>query len=175
VPKSITPIIVTPPLIKRFWEKIPCQPEKGCWLWRGLDNGEYGSIYAGPPNTVKQLHAHRVSYAIHHGDTDLYVFHTCDVKSCVRPDHLYACTPIQNTHDILARGGFDFSKRCKDGYRGERNAMARLTREQVRYARQKYRDGLANQEELALELGVSRPHMSGIILRKFWGWLPDEW
>lgn len=63
--------------------------------------------------------------------------------------------------------------RARDNYRGERNAMARLTREQVQEIRRRYARGSVTHAQLAEEFGVTRPHISSIVRRKFWPWLDE--
>jgi hypothetical protein len=171
-------IILTPSLEKRFWKYVPDRPDSGCWHWQGQALPAYGRMFGGGGVNKKHLLAHRVSWVIHHGDIPRgsFVCHHCDNKSCVRPDHLHLCSAKENSREAVDRGRFDnyLRNRAKDGYRGERNAMARLTREDVRRIRYMYRAGGTRQRDLAEEFGVTRPHISGILSGKFWGWLPDE-
>lgn len=77
--------------------------DTGCWEWTGTinDNG-YGVLKI----DGRQWRAHRASYAIHNGEVpdDLFICHHCDNRKCVRPDHLYAGTPLQNMQDKVSRG-----------------------------------------------------------------------
>lgn len=67
----------------------------GCWLWTGeiLRNG-YGRASL---NKQRQL-AHRFSYEQFIGaiPDDYVVDHLCNVKQCVHPLHLRACTQREN-------------------------------------------------------------------------------
>lgn len=88
----------------RFWEKV--SKTDGCWLWVGcLMTSGYGSFWVGPGHGKDG--AHRVSFKIAYGDFDenLYVLHNCDVKKCVRPDHLFLGTQTDNMRDCAAKGG----------------------------------------------------------------------
>src|SRR5437899_2909447 len=86
-------------------------PEAGCWLWMGAvlkpskkdpTSGGYGICeWHGITRT-----AHRVSYELFRGPIpeDKQVLHTCDVRSCVNPNHLYLGTHEDNMNDRSARG-----------------------------------------------------------------------
>lgn len=72
----------------------------GCWIWQGsIGKSGYGSIC--------QNRAHRVSFFVFkptEWDPDLLVCHSCDVPSCVNPDHLFLGTNKENTHDKIRKG-----------------------------------------------------------------------
>jgi hypothetical protein len=81
------------PLAERFWAKV--WQKAGCWLWTGGRSGDgYGAISAGGYGS-RVLKAHRVSWELHCGPLSPadYVRHTCPIKTCVNPDHLYLYTP----------------------------------------------------------------------------------
>lgn len=90
-------------LEERFHQKYIIDEKTGCWLWNaGKQSDSYGTIQNGRQNLL----AHRVSYEIHHGDIPdgLCVCHTCDVRTCVNPDHLFLGTDQDNTDDKMAKG-----------------------------------------------------------------------
>ena len=97
-------------LSKAYIEKYsePC-PATGCWLWRGELNREgYGifKVRIGDGKRVKYS-AHRVSYEVFVGPllNGAYACHTCDVRSCVNPGHIYAGSHKRNMEDMAVRGG----------------------------------------------------------------------
>lgn len=84
----------------RFYEYIVKTP--ACWLWKVIQPIYYGSFTYGE----QTYPAHRFSYMIHKGaiPPGLIVRHTCDVPSCVNPDHLLVGTFADNSHDAVIRG-----------------------------------------------------------------------
>lgn len=94
----------TRPLAERFWEKV--QRSDGCWTWTACRNAlGYGSIQYGKPRKV--VLAHRVAWELAHGappGRDVEVCHSCDNPSCVRPDHLFLGTHLDNMRDMYAKG-----------------------------------------------------------------------
>jgi len=92
----------TVPIGERFWRYV--KKTRGCWLWTGWTNGMgYGLIgTSGKPHTL----AHRLSWVIHRGPIHqgLFVLHKCDTTACVKPDHLWLGTQLDNMRDMRAKG-----------------------------------------------------------------------
>lgn len=55
---------------------------------------------------------------------------------------------------------------------GERNGKTRITAAKVVDMRAKYAKGDVTQEDLARELGISRPSVANILARRRWGHVP---
>ena len=93
--------------IDRFWARLNkdgpiVSPELGqCWTWGGKLNG-YGTI------KIRGVHygAHRIAFAIQNERAELteVVCHTCDNSLCVRGDHLFAGTQLDNMRDMVRKG-----------------------------------------------------------------------
>lgn len=95
------PKIVAPE--QRFWRFV--KKTSTCWLWTGfiMEHG-YGKFGNGDGHTKVQ--AHRFAYEMYHGriPVEEKVLHTCDVRHCVRKEHLYTGTNKKNTKDMMDRG-----------------------------------------------------------------------
>lgn len=160
----------------RFWAKV--QKTDTCWLWTGATNDAgYGVLYVGPKGQRRGLRAHRLSYIMHHGPIpdDALVCHSCDVyypvgdvtyRKCVRPDHLFSGTVLDNNLDMFAKGRNRTVAPC-----GERQGSAKLTAEQVVSIRARAKVG-ERESALACEFGVTQACISAVVLRKNWRHLP---
>ena len=87
--------------IERFWSLVATGDE--CWEWLGsVGHHNYGRFW----NDGKEIKAHRFSWQLHNGaiPEGLWVLHRCDNPRCVRPDHLWLGTVLENTRDMLAKG-----------------------------------------------------------------------
>lgn len=106
-----------------FWSKV--KKTENCWLWTGaLQNGGYGVFRVG---SRLQL-AHRVAYKLSCGvPLTQQVLHTCDVRSCINPGHLYQGTQKQNIRDMFSR------KRKSEA--GVKNPNHKLNDFQVKFIR----------------------------------------
>ena len=89
-----------------------------CWLFTGCKN-EDGYGYFGINGKV--LKAHRVSWLIFKGQIPIgkQINHTCDVRNCVNPNHLYIGTQPENIRDTVSRNRQAKGDKC--GVRGNKN------------------------------------------------------
>lgn len=148
-----------------FWNKVNTKQSHECWLWVGgtYHRQGYGEIWIAGRNT--QL-AHRIAYELTYGSIpkDLKVLHKCDNPPCVNPSHLFLGTQADNVRDCISKGRAVFPS---PGL-GTLNANAVLTQTDVNQIRDKYKTGQYLQKELAREYGMSRQHISAIILGTVW-------
>lgn len=88
---------------KRWEEKVKRTAD--CWSWTGYrDANGYGRLTVNH-NAVL---AHRLSWEIFCGPIpeDKRVLHHCDNPSCVRPDHLFLGTQVDNITDTVMKGRY---------------------------------------------------------------------
>lgn len=81
---------------------------EGCWYWRGCIERPYGynqGGYGRCPPSIGDRYAHRAAWKLAHGPIPkgLEVSHSCDVRHCVRPDHLSLKTHAENIAEREAR------------------------------------------------------------------------
>lgn len=158
-----------------FWSQV--EKTETCWLWRGrIHKNGYGAMWVGD----SRHYAHRLSFALHRGGVPegAVVCHSCDVRNCVRPDHLWAGTQSDNLRDAVAKergatGDRAPSRRFPALYRGERNAAAKLTTEAVRDIRQRRAAKTATLETLAAEYGVGIAQISRVAHGLRWQHVAD--
>ncbi len=110
------------------------------------------------------VYAHRVSWELHHGPIPdgLCVCHTCDVRTCVNPAHLFLGTTAENLADMHRKG-----REGHGGAKGILNSSAKLTANQVREIRTLYAQGVI-QCEIAQQYQVTQATISEIVLHKTW-------
>lgn len=148
-------------LAARFWSKVTKTDD--CWIWTGHRGAPgYGMILRGVASGDRDVvvYAHRVSFEIHHGPIPegLVVRHSCDVRLCVRPDHLSLGTQADNMRDMVERG------RSAKGYR---HSQAKLADADVAAIRARLAAG-DTQSSIAIDYGVTQSAISGIKTGKRW-------
>lgn len=155
----------------RFWSHVDKSGE--CWLWTAsVDRKGYGQFQTG--NFCAK--AHRVAWVLMNGPIpdELDVLHDCpggDNPACVR--HLWLGTNLDNIRDMQRKG----RGQCGDRNgmrlhpeivrRGERNWAAKLTAEQIREMRRRYRAG-EQAAPLASAFGVKRGTVYAIVNGHRW-------
>jgi hypothetical protein len=102
---------------ERFFQKV--NKTDSCWLWTGAVNSRgYGSIGVAGKTTS----AHRLSYLWFKGEIPegMFVCHTCDIRACVNPEHLWVGTNSDNMKDMIAKDRHGRSMRtqthCRTGH-----------------------------------------------------------
>jgi hypothetical protein len=85
-----------PRLAPRFWSKVIPEPNTGCWLWLGADNGRgYGRVCI----DGRTMYAHRVTFERLRGPIPdgMQLDHLCRMRGCCNPAHLQPVTNAENT------------------------------------------------------------------------------
>lgn len=160
-PNSATPVAIAE------WFHAHVNKTGGCWLWTDLLNSNgYGVMSAGQG---RQVLSHRYAWEEATGEpvpSGMKVLHTCDVRNCVRNDdegvyevngvllprrgHLFLGTIHDNNTDMAAKG-----RAHNQSPRGESNARAKLTEDDVRTIRQRYAAGGGSYATIAACYGVT--------------------
>jgi len=85
-----------PPLEERFWSKV--KKTDNCWIWISCINQDgYGFFsFKG-----KATGAHRIAWILEYGNIPkgFSVLHKCDNPPCVRLEHLFLGTQLDNIAD----------------------------------------------------------------------------
>jgi hypothetical protein len=146
------------------------QETAGCWLWTGTQGRKgYGIFHF---TRRQRVYAHRYALErklgrpLEHGKN---ACHTCDVRLCVNPEHLYEGTPKQNTRDAIVRGRFVMPP----VHLGERNRESKLTESQIIYLREAVGAG-ASARSLALAAGLNPSTVQRIVSGKAWKHVPSS-
>lgn len=161
------------PVVERFWEKVNKNGrhmphmETQCWEWTAGTRNGYGNIKVGS----HMLTAHRVSWLIHNGSIpdlvapDDYfgtcVLHKCDNRLCVRPDHLFLGTQLDNIQDRARKGRTVVPV-------GVNNWNSKLDPDRVRQIRRLYASGEHSLKKLARQFAVSKKAVLNIVKRRVW-------
>lgn len=141
----------------RLWARV--RKTDHCWEWIGgkTDRG-YGHLRR---DGIRIL-AHRFSWELVHGPIpdDLCVLHRCDNPSCVRPDHLFLGTRLDNMADMVKKGRHVTATPGK-------SYACKLTIAQVIEIRKLSADGVRT-VALTRIYGVDRATVWKIVTRRTW-------
>lgn len=149
-------------LSEHFWARV--QKTDSCWLWtKTIDKKGYGEVHH-----TKRTFAHRVSWMLHFGEIPkgLFVCHHCDVRNCVRPDHLFIGTNYMNVQDRERKGRGRYVVPIRQG---EAHCCAKLTNEIVLQIRADGRFKTKEfRREMAAKFGVSSGHILNVMHGRTW-------
>lgn len=151
----------------RFWSKVNKTPGLGvgdCWLWTGrITDVGYGQFAESHRSSVS---AHRFALQLSTGllqPESVFACHSCDVRACVNPAHLFWGTSEDNQRDMTRKGRHRW---------GENNGQAVLTEEQVIEIKQLLADEQFSQAAIGEMYGVCQTTISRIKLGQSWN--PEE-
>lgn len=143
---------------ERFWKYV--KKTRKCWLWTGSKSGGgYGQFWT---NNI-MVKAHRFSWELHNGKIpqDMLICHTCDIKNCVNPSHLFLGTGQDNAKDRESKGRGNQPK-------GEKHYRAKLSETEVKKIRMLHKKSKRTQEQLAAQYGVAQSLISRIVNNELW-------
>lgn len=151
---------------ERLLERIDQRGPDECWPWLGsVGTWGYGCFWM----DGKTINASRAAYILLIGPIadDQVACHSCDNPICCNPKHLWAGSQGDNVRDCNAKG------RAKGTFCGLTGAahprhVAKLTEEQVSWARRLYADGIS-QTAIAKQLGVNSGTISRAVRGHTWG------
>ena len=95
------------------------------------------------------------------------VLHRCDNPACVRPEHLFLGTQLENIADRTRKGRSSHHAAKNTGHKGEAHYAAKLTEAGVREIRAAVAGGETGRS-VAKRYGVSDVLVSYIVRRKAW-------
>jgi len=134
---------VTAAQLKRFWSRGE-RTASGCLLWTGqLSEKGYGKVLI----NGRRWRVHRLALALVGRELTpgMQVCHSCDVRRCYEPSHLWLGRNLDNVADAMRKRRIPV---------GTSKALSKLTESAVREKRQKRALGVGP-SELAREFGVS--------------------
>jgi hypothetical protein len=142
------------------------EENNGCKLWNGANLKGYGLITINGVTT--KLHRFVLEQKLQRKIAEnMCALHSCNNPSCCNSDHI---TEGSNKENV------EYKVKCQRQSRGEshsvlmkgeKNANAKLTENDVREIRDA--TGKILQSELAKKYNVSRTHISAVQLKRLWG------
>jgi hypothetical protein len=143
------------PLSEKIEKSIVRIPESGCWIWmKNINHRGYGMTCLGRGTN---LSAHRVSYEEKYGKipNGLMALHSCDVRSCVNPDHIFIGTQQDNMTDKVLK-----NRQAN----GQKHGMSKLKEDEakeIKYSNERT-------EVLALRFNCSKVMVRQIRQGRYW-------
>ena len=161
------------PIVERFMLHV-VQTEN-CWLWTASLRKGYGQFGITIDGARRMVYAHRFAYERFIGaiPKDLCVLHHCDNPKCVNPGHLFLGTMADNDADRDSKGRQAKGERHgtrthpEQILRGERQGMAKLTRDQVLEIKRRIRCGIP-QRLIAASFKVHPSNIGQIATGRTW-------
>ncbi len=148
--------------IAKFWKFVNKKGNDECWEWAGrYCTRGYGVLSIKSADRL----AHRISYRIAYGHlpTEMLVCHRCDNPKCVRPDHLFLGTSLDNVRDAINKG-----RAC---LLGEESAASKIKTSDVLKIRQMAKDGIPC-AVIAKSFPINDSQVLNIFHRRSWPHIP---
>lgn len=150
-----------------------------CHVWEGyIRQDGYGEIGLGAKAEGTAL-THHVGFFLEYGRwPEPCGLHKCDVRACVRPDHLFEGDRAINNADAAAKGR-TFQGEARSALqritspRGSTHWRSKLSEEDVRSIRRRAADGESN-KAIAASFGMSIGTIGGIVRGEHWRHVKEE-
>lgn len=152
------------PAEQRLWDRVVKGGPDECWLWTGRPTrAGYGQLQV----NGRHAYAHRFSYELHYGPIPegMYVCHTCDVRNCVNPRHLWLGTHLDNIADAARKGKYRGRSSTGAHQADPTRKRAKLSPEQVIAIRA---DRTSSTRALATQYGVGLEAVARIRRGQTW-------
>lgn len=143
-----------------FFDRSIPEPNSGCWIWLGAISGRHG--YGVVRINRKTRRAHRMVLELSSGfaiPRELDACHTCDLRCCVNPDHLFVGSRADNMRDCANKGRI-----VTPNAAGEDCPNSKLTDAEVLAIR----SSRLSQRKLGAIYGVDKGTIACIQHRKTW-------
>jgi len=149
-------------LTKRFEKYIISNGDEYCWDWNG---SKFTKGYGYMSFDGKIMQAHRVSFQLYYREIPkgLFVLHSCDVRECTNPKHLFLGTNIDNMGDMVRKGRSPVQL-------GSKNPNSVLKEDQVKKIKNLLKNGIT-MSCIAREYKVSKDAIGHIKHGRTWSWL----
>lgn len=154
-------------IAKRLEKYSTRNQETGCLEWHGYkDVYGYGILLVSINGVKKNKKVHRLSYEQSYGGIDQgkLICHTCDVRNCIEPSHLFIGSSADNNRDMMSKGRF---KAGGKPHHGEKNPKAKLTKQQVDGIKVLFKYGISKRS-IANSLYVNATTIQRIASGKNW-------
>lgn len=147
------------PAVERLLARIV--KTDSCWLWPGATNGRGYGVIGGDAPERRMTYVHRLMWQYINGPIPdgLEILHSCDVRNCVRPDHLSTGTHAENVRDQVEK---DRHRKGVQMY-----WSAKLSEADVREIRRRHAAG-ETASSLARAFSVSPSQAENIVNRRRW-------
>lgn len=160
----------------RFWSKVDIRGPDECWPWTAAiyKRTGYGQFSLNGSPTSAQ----RVALLLSTGEegAGLDACHTCDVRACVNPSHLFWGTRADNMQDAKAKGRLSAGAAHSATFspaRGESHGHSTLTEADVYAIREAVASGQTHRS-VAAEFNVTHRAVGLIANRQRWGHLKGD-
>jgi len=151
--------------IKRFLKYIKINKETGCWEWTGhITKKGYGLFHIILNGKPTKIGSHVAAYEISTGklvDNKMEICHKCDIRNCIKYNHLKTGTHQDNINDMMNRNRH--AKLC-----GENNSSSKLTWKEINDIRHRYSFKNCTQKQLSKIFNIDQTVISDIVNNKLW-------